>query len=80
MAGKTAITPEFISLKDAAVRTGFSQFIFRQKVASGDLPAYRISDKPGAAIRVKVADVDALMKPFIPSEVYGHARPASATA
>ena len=45
-------------------------FTFREKNASGELPAYRLSDKPGSAIRVKVADVDAMMKPLIPAEIY----------
>lgn len=63
-------TPEYISLKDAAVRTGFSVFTFRDLVSAGKLPAYRLSDKPGSAIRVKISDVDALMQPVIPDAVY----------
>jgi len=63
-------TAEWESLQDAAARTGFSVFTFREKVASGELRAYRISDRPGAAIRVRVADVNALMRPVIPTEVY----------
>jgi excisionase family DNA binding protein len=62
-------SPHFISLKDAATRTGFSVFTFREKIASGELAAYRLSDKPGSALRVKVTDVDALMKPVIPAEI-----------
>lgn len=69
MSAKTTATPHFISLQ-AAIRTGFSVFTFREKIASGELPAYRLSDKPGSAIRVKVADVDAMMKPVIPAEIY----------
>ncbi|MDA4108156.1 excisionase family DNA-binding protein [Mycolicibacterium holsaticum] len=64
------ITPDFESLQHAAARTGFSVFTFRALVSSGKLPAYRLSDKPGSAIRVKRADVDALMKPLIPEAVY----------
>ncbi|EID10878.1 DNA binding domain-containing protein [Mycobacterium xenopi RIVM700367] len=68
------ITPrEFESIKHAAERTDFSVFTLREKIASGELPAYRLSDKPGAALRVKVADVNALLKPVIPSLVYGNA-------
>lgn len=70
MSNKTSPTPEWESLQDAAARTGFSVFTFREKVASGELPAYRISDRPGSAIRVRVADVNALMRPVIPTEVY----------
>lgn len=76
MSAKTT-TPHFISLQDAATRTGFSVFTFREKIANGELPAYRLSDKPGSAIRVKVADVDAMMKPLIPTEIYAD-RQASA--
>lgn len=60
----------FESLQSAAERTGFSVFTLRDKIASGALPAYRISDKPRSAIRVKITDVDALFKPLIPSEVW----------
>lgn len=65
----TTTTAEFISLRDAATRTSFSVFTFRDLVNEGKLPAYRISDKPGSAIRVRVSDVDALMKPVIPAEI-----------
>ena len=64
------ITPEFLSLKDAATRTGFSVFTLREKVNSGELPAYRLSGKPGAQMRVKRADVDALLEPVIPPAIY----------
>jgi hypothetical protein len=62
-------TPEFISLQAAADRTGFSVFTFRDLVSSGELPAYRLSDKPGSAIRVRIRDGDALLKPVIPAEI-----------
>ena len=64
------ITPDYESLQHAAARTGFSVFTFRELVNSGKLPAYRLSDKPGSAIRVKRADVDALFKPVIPDAIY----------
>lgn len=70
MSNHRPTTPEFISLKDAAARTGFSVFTFRDKIAAGELPAYRLSDKPGSQMRVRVRDVDALMKPVIPDAVY----------
>jgi len=65
----TTPTPEYESLRSAAARTGYSVFTFREKIASGELPAYRISDKPGSAMRVKVADVNALLRPVIPVEI-----------
>jgi len=72
VSNKTA-TPadrEFESLQHAARRIDCSVFTMREKVANGELAAYRFSDKPGAAIRVRVADVNALMKPVIPEVVY----------
>lgn len=72
MSTKSTPSPVFESLQDAAARTGFSVFTFREKVASGELPGYRISEKPGSAIRVKRADVDALLKPVFPAEIYAH--------
>lgn len=77
MSTKPYPTAEWESLQDAAARTGFSVFTFREKVANGELRAYRISERPGAAIRVRVADVNALMRPVIPSEVYAD-RPGGA--
>jgi excisionase family DNA binding protein len=67
VSSKSTITPEFISLRDAAARTGFSVFTIREKIDGGELPAYRISDKPNSALRVRLADVDALMKPVVPT-------------
>ena len=62
-------SPYYLSLKAAAELTGFSVFTMRDLVASGKLPAYRLNNKPGSAIRVKAADVHALMTPVIPSEI-----------
>ncbi|OBI92876.1 DNA-binding protein [Mycobacterium asiaticum] len=73
MTGATATytdPPEFESLQSAARRTGFSVFTFRDKIAAGELAAYRLTEKPGSQIRVRVADVNALMKPLIPEKVY----------
>jgi excisionase family DNA binding protein len=62
--------PDFESLKTAAARTEISIYTLRDKVASGELRAYRFSAKPGAAIRVRRTDVDALFKPVIPDSIY----------
>jgi excisionase family DNA binding protein len=64
--------PEFESLKTAAARTEISVYTLRDKIANGELRAYRFSEKPGAAIRLRRADVDALFKPVIPDAVYAH--------
>ena len=69
MRASAKTTPLYISPKDAAVRTGFSVFTIRDLIARGELPAYRLSDRPGSAIRVKISDVDALMRPVIPVEI-----------
>lgn len=61
--------PEFESLQSAARRTGFSVFTYRDKIAAGELAAYRLTEKPGSQIRVRVADVNALMKPLIPDQI-----------
>jgi excisionase family DNA binding protein len=55
---------EFESLKTASGRTEISIYTLREKIDSGELPAYRFTDKPGASIRVRVRDVDALLRPF----------------
>ncbi len=75
MANKTTtstVTPEYESLQDAAARTGFSIFTLREKIAAGELPAYRMTNRPKARLRVRRAEVDALFTPVIPAEVYAH--------
>lgn len=67
----TRAAPEYESLKDAEARTGISHWTLRQKIATGELPAYRFSKKPRSAIRLKRSDVNALFAPVIPDAVYG---------
>jgi hypothetical protein len=67
VSSKSTTTPVFISLRDAAARISYSVFTIREKIDLGELPAYRISDKPNSALRVRISDVDALMKPFTPA-------------
>lgn len=67
---RSTVTPEWESLTDAAARTGFTTVTLRSKINSGELPAYRLTDRPGSRIRVRRADVDALFTPVIPTEVY----------
>ncbi|MFA1701660.1 DNA-binding protein [Mycobacterium intracellulare] len=69
MSARTTPAPEYESLRSASARTGYSTYTFREKIASGELPAFRLSDKPGGAMRVKVADVNALLKPVIPAAI-----------
>jgi excisionase family DNA binding protein len=69
MADRNPITPKYMSQQAAATYTGLSVFTIRDLVNTGKLPAFRLSDKPGSAIRVKISDVDALMKPVIPDAI-----------
>lgn len=62
--------PEYESLKGAEARTGISHWTLREKIAKGELRAYRFSTKPRSAIRVRPSDVDALFKPVIPEAIY----------
>lgn len=63
------VTPKYVQIRDAARYTGLSVHTLRDYVASGDLPAYRASDKHGAAYLFKLSDLDALMKPVIPAAI-----------
>lgn len=63
------IAAKFIKMRDATAYTGLSKFTLYEKVASGELPAYRASTKPGSVYLFKLADLDALMKPVIPAAV-----------
>lgn len=57
---------EFISLQHAAIRYDLSVDYLRDRIAAGALPAVRLAPKrPGGRqlIRVRVADVDALLTP-----------------
>ena len=67
MSAKSTITPEFVSLRDAAVYSGFGVDTLHAKVTSGELPAYKITDAPNAALRVRLRDVEALLKPVAPT-------------
>ncbi len=66
----TSPQPEYESLKTAAARTEISVWTLRAKIAAGELRAYRFSQKPGSAIRLKRSEVDALFQPVIPDVVY----------
>lgn len=66
----TSTTPAFLSLQDASTRTGYSVYTLRAKINSGELPAFRMSGKPGAEMRVRIADLDGLLHPHTPSAVY----------
>jgi len=64
------LAPVFVSLSTGSKSHAVSVPTLRDKIATGELRAFRFSDKPGSAIRVRVGDLDALFKPVIPDEVY----------
>lgn len=46
----------------------------RTLIANGDLPAYRISNRPGSSIRIRISDVIALLQPVVPKTALASAR------
>lgn len=64
-----SIERKYLQIRAAENYTGLSVHTLRAKVASGELPAYRASDKPGASYLFKLSDLDALMKPVIPAAI-----------
>jgi len=57
---RTPLEP-FVGLSAAAGYLGYHTDTLRRLVREGRLPAYRIA--PGADLRFKVSDLDALLKP-----------------
>jgi len=64
---------EWETVAHAAERTDYGVDTLRDLIDRGVLPAYRLSDKPNAALRVKVSEVNALMRPVRPTQVEGGA-------
>lgn len=52
-------------LSVAAKHVGCSAPTLRAYIASGDLPAYRLSTAPNAPLRVRLSDVEKLLKPAV---------------
>lgn len=55
----------WVTIEDAADYLGVSSLTVRRRIQSGDLTAYRVTG--GAAIRLRAADVRALMLPVTPT-------------
>lgn len=70
----TTTPTQWETIAEAAKRSRYSEDTIREAISSGRLPAYRLSSRPKARIRLKVADVDALLEPVIPTAIYGGAR------
>lgn len=66
---KKSIARVYYRLKDGAAYSGFSVYTLRELIYSGKLPAYRLSGKPGAELRIKLSDLDALLEPYVPPPV-----------
>lgn len=64
MADTATTGDRFVSLRAAGERVGLSRWSIQRRVRDGLLPAYRTG--PNSALRVKVSDVDALLKPVVP--------------
>lgn len=55
------ITPQWLSIQQAAATYGISVDTIRRRIAAGKLPASRCG---GRLIRVRVADLDLLFQPL----------------
>ena len=64
----------FIATKDVCAIWGCTIKTVYEKIDSGELTAYRFSDKPGSALRVLVDDVYAALQPVIPEAVMAEMR------
>lgn len=53
---KPKITPQFITLDDAGIRTGVHPRTIRRAIAKGELPGYKLAAK---ALRIRIDDLDA---------------------
>ena len=53
----------YASMSEAARMIGVSRVTLRERVIDGQLPAVRVGKGRGAAVRVKVADLEALLHP-----------------
>lgn len=62
MSKKPESTSDVLSVQQAADRLGVTHYTIRDRIADGQLPAYRLGAAPGAAIRIKISDVDALLQ------------------
>ncbi|WP_082080076.1 helix-turn-helix domain-containing protein [Williamsia herbipolensis] len=52
-----------LTAREAAAEIGVSLATIRRRVADGSLPAHRVGGRPGAAVRIRRADLDALLVP-----------------
>jgi excisionase family DNA binding protein len=67
---KSPTADTYVPLREAAATISYSVDTLREKIATGELPAYQLSGRRGAEIRVRLTDVFALLQPVIPPEIY----------
>jgi len=65
---KTADSPAWLSLKDAAHHTGTSTDTLRRRINDGQLPAYYVGRSH--MVRLRQDDLDALMRPVVTVRSY----------
>lgn len=61
----SAANDRFIGSREAGERVGVSRWTIQRRIRDGLLPAYRTGSNT-SPLRVKVSDVDALLKPVRP--------------
>jgi excisionase family DNA binding protein len=66
--GRSAVTT-FASVTDAATYANVSTKTIRRYIADGRLTGYRVGPR---LVKVKLADLDALMRPIPPIPTAGH--------
>jgi excisionase family DNA binding protein len=54
----------YIGLQDAAAYLDVNPMTIRRMISRGQLTAYRLGGKGGRLIKIRVADLDALMSPI----------------
>mgnify|MGYP003619675459 CR=1 FL=1 len=63
MSTAPTITPEFLSVADAAKLLAVSDRTLRRHIEHGRIPVYKVA---GTAVRLRVSDVRALAQPIDP--------------
>lgn len=54
----------FVSLAEAAQHLSVSTKTLRRLIAAQTIPAYRVGNRPGGAIRLKVSEVEQVLYPM----------------
>lgn len=65
MTTSTTYEPHMVSVAEAGRRLGLSRWTIRQYVDDGLLPAYRIGPRSNAPMRIRVDDIESLLRPVV---------------